>query len=88
MKTLTVGDPSAWSAHNARYQPFFADFAQRFGFDDIMLLDTNGNVVYSAAKGSTRRQRAQRALPDHEARRRLPPGHALDLRGRCDPGRF
>lgn len=51
MKTLTAGDPSAWSAHNARYQPFFADFAQRFGFDDIMLLDTNGNVVYSAAKG-------------------------------------
>ncbi len=51
MKVLTAGDPSAWSAHNAAYQPFFADFAQRFGFDDIMLLDTNGNVVYSAAKG-------------------------------------
>ena len=47
----SAGDPSAWSAHNAQYQNFFADFADRFGFDDIMLIDTNGNIVYSAVKG-------------------------------------
>jgi len=50
-KVLSAGDPSAWSASNAHYQPFFSDFAQRFGFDDVLLLDTEGNVVYSAAKG-------------------------------------
>lgn len=50
-KVMSAGDPSAWSAANARYQPFFSDFANRFGFDDVMLLDTEGNVVYSAVKG-------------------------------------
>jgi class 3 adenylate cyclase len=49
-KILSAGDPSAWSALNARYQPFFSDFASRFGFDDAMLLDTDGNVVYSTYK--------------------------------------
>ena len=50
-KVLSAGDPSAWSASNARYQPFFSDFANRFGFDDVLLLDTDGNVVYTADKG-------------------------------------
>ena len=48
----TAGDPSAWSAANARFQPFFADLTTRFGFEDSLLLDTNGNVVYSAYKGA------------------------------------
>lgn len=47
----TAGDPSEWSTLNARYQPFFADFAERFGFDDVLLLDTDGNAVYTAYKG-------------------------------------
>ena len=51
VRIQSAGDPSAWSAHNAQYQNFFADFADRFGFDDIMLIDTNGNIVYSAVKG-------------------------------------
>ena len=49
-KIRSAGDPSAWSALNAKYQPFFSDFAGRFGFDDAMLLDTEGNVVYSTYK--------------------------------------
>ena len=49
-KILTAGDPSEWSKLNQRYQPFFADFADRFGFDDAMLIDTDGNVVYSSSK--------------------------------------
>jgi len=49
-KIQTAGDPSEWSKLNARYQPFFADFADRFGFDDAMLIDTDGNVVYSTYK--------------------------------------
>ena len=46
----SAGDPSRWSRLNAQYQPFFADYTQRFGFDDVMLIDTAGNVVYSAYK--------------------------------------
>ena len=50
VKIQNAGDPSAWSKLNERYQPFFSDFASRFGFDDAMLLDTDGNVVYSTYK--------------------------------------
>lgn len=49
-KIQSAGDPSAWSKFNARYQPFFSDFAERFGFDDALLLDTDGNIVYSVYK--------------------------------------
>lgn len=49
-KILNAGDPSTWTKLNERYQPFFSDFADRFPFDDAMLLDTDGNVVYSTLK--------------------------------------
>ena len=49
-KILNPGDPSTWTKLNERYQPFFSDFASRFPFDDAMLLDTDGNVVYSTLK--------------------------------------
>ena len=52
IKVVSAGDPSAWSAVNARYQPFFADLTQRFKFEDAMILDTQGNVVYTAYKGA------------------------------------
>ncbi len=48
----TAGDPSAWSAANARYQPFFADLTTRFAFDDALIINTSGDVVYSAYKGT------------------------------------
>jgi class 3 adenylate cyclase len=50
---ITVGDAhdgSAWSAANARYQDFFRQIVQRFEFEDVLLLDTRGNVVYTAYK--------------------------------------
>lgn len=50
IRIQSAGDPSQWSRLNAQYQPFFADFTQRFGFDDAMLIDTAGSVVYSAYK--------------------------------------
>lgn len=34
IEMLSAGDPSEWSKLNAKYQPFFADFTQRFGFED------------------------------------------------------
>lgn len=43
-------DGSAWSAANARYQDFFREIVNRFEFQDALLLDTAGNVVYSAYK--------------------------------------
>lgn len=43
-------DSSAWSAANARYQDFFRQIVQRFEFQDVLLLDTHGNVVYTAYK--------------------------------------
>jgi class 3 adenylate cyclase len=43
-------DGSAWSAANAKYQGFFREIVTRFGFEDALLLDGRGNVVYSAYK--------------------------------------
>nr|WP_232425806.1 adenylate/guanylate cyclase domain-containing protein [Mycobacterium sp. JS623] len=43
-------DGSAWSAANARFQDFFRQIVTRFEFQDALLLDTRGNVVYSAYK--------------------------------------
>lgn len=43
-------DGSAWSAANARYQDFFRQIVTRFAFEDLLLLDTRGNVVYTAFK--------------------------------------
>jgi methyl-accepting chemotaxis protein len=45
-----AADGSAWSATHTRYHPLFRDFLQTFGFDDVLLIDAEGNVVYSAAK--------------------------------------
>lgn len=43
-------DGSAWSAANARYQEYFREIVTRFEFQDALLLDGRGNVVYSAYK--------------------------------------
>ncbi|MCU1476870.1 MAG: adenylate/guanylate cyclase protein [Subtercola sp.] len=52
-KALAVdnaGDGSAWSAANAQYQDYFREIIQRFGYEDALLMDTDGHVVYSANK--------------------------------------
>ena len=51
IKFDNAGDGSAWSAANARFNDFFREIVQRFEFEDALLLDTRGNVVYSAYKG-------------------------------------
>ncbi|MGB8405299.1 MAG: adenylate/guanylate cyclase domain-containing protein [Mycobacterium sp.] len=43
-------DGSVWSAANTRYQDFFREIVTRFEFEDAMLLDTRGNMVYTAFK--------------------------------------
>jgi class 3 adenylate cyclase len=45
-------DGSPWSAANARFNDFFREIVTRFEFEDALLLDTRGNVVYSAYKGA------------------------------------
>jgi class 3 adenylate cyclase len=44
-------DGSAWTAANIRFNDFFRQIVTRFEFEDALLLDTRGNVVYSAYKG-------------------------------------
>ena len=44
-------DGSAWSAASAKFNDFFRVIVKRFEFEDALLLDTRGNVVYSAYKG-------------------------------------
>lgn len=45
-----AGDGSAWSAANARFTDYFRAIIARSKFGDALLLDTKGNVIYSAYK--------------------------------------
>src|SRR5215208_5833450 len=44
-------DGSAWTAAAVRFNDFFREIVRRFEFEDALLLDNRGNVVYSAYKG-------------------------------------
>ncbi len=46
-----AGDGSAWSEAHARYHPYFRTLTEVSDFEDILMLDTDGNVVYTAYKG-------------------------------------
>lgn len=46
-----AGDGSAWSAVNATYHDYFREIIDRFGYEDALLIDNEGDVVYSAYKG-------------------------------------
>lgn len=50
VKVDDAHDGSTWSAANARYQDFFRQIVTRFEFQDALLLDNRGNVVYTAYK--------------------------------------
>lgn len=45
------GDESAYTQANQKYNPLFRNLVQRFGWYDLMFIDTDGNVVYTAYKG-------------------------------------
>ena len=51
IKTDDAGDGSAWSAAHAKYHDYFRSMTQLQDFEDVLMLDTKGNVVYSAYKG-------------------------------------
>lgn len=45
-------DGSAWSAANAKYHSFYREIVTRFAFEDALLIDGRGNVVYSTYKNA------------------------------------
>lgn len=51
MRLSNANDGSAWSAANARYNDFFTSIVTRFEYRDALLLDLDGNVVYTVNKG-------------------------------------
>ena len=46
-----AGDGSTWSAAHAQYHDFFRRMTQLFTYEDVLLIDANGNIVYTAYKG-------------------------------------
>ncbi|VAZ84835.1 Adenylate cyclase [Mycobacterium persicum] len=50
MRFDDAGDGSAWSAANARFNGYFREIVTRFDYDDAVLLDTRGNIIYSLSK--------------------------------------
>lgn len=44
-------DSPAWPALDARFDRYFQDMVTRFEYQDALLLDARGNVVYSVNKG-------------------------------------
>ncbi len=46
-----AGDGSAWSGANARFDFYMRGIVTRFDYRDALLLDMQGNVVYSVMKG-------------------------------------
>ncbi|MBU3686223.1 MAG: adenylate/guanylate cyclase domain-containing protein [Mycobacterium sp.] len=43
-------DGSTWSAAHIKYHRFYREIVTRFAFEDALLIDARGNVVYSAYK--------------------------------------
>jgi class 3 adenylate cyclase len=48
--TPDARDGSAWSAASAKYHSYFREIVTRFAFEDALLIDPRGNVVYSFYK--------------------------------------
>lgn len=63
MRLDDAGDGSAWSAANAQFNSYFREIVTRFDYDDAVLLDTRGNIVYTLSKDpGPRYQHSDRAV--------------------------
>ena len=51
LPVVDAGDGSAWSAANARFDFYMRGIVTRFDYRDALLLDMQGNVVYTVNKG-------------------------------------
>ncbi|WP_022890484.1 adenylate/guanylate cyclase domain-containing protein [Agromyces italicus] len=47
-----AGDGSPWSAARERYHDYFQRIIDASGYEDVLMLDTEGNVVYAAYSGT------------------------------------
>lgn len=47
-----AGDGSAWSKAHAEYQSYFQQAVESAGYEDLLLMNTDGDVVYSAYSGA------------------------------------
>ncbi|OFE16297.1 hypothetical protein BA895_19655 [Humibacillus sp. DSM 29435] len=52
VENTDAGDGSAWSTAHAKYHPFFRNVTVQNGFEDVMLVDPDGNSVYTTYKGA------------------------------------
>lgn len=46
-----AGDGSSWSQAHSQFHDYFRRMTQLLSFEDVLLIDAQGNVVYSAFKG-------------------------------------
>ena len=46
-----AGDGSAWSAAHVKFHDYFRAMTERLDYEDVLLIDLSGTVVYSAFKG-------------------------------------
>ncbi|MGB9224776.1 adenylate/guanylate cyclase domain-containing protein, partial [Mycobacterium sp.] len=51
LPVVDAGDGSAWTTANARFDFYMRGIVNRFDYKDALLLDMDGNVVYSVDKG-------------------------------------
>ncbi|MGO9511777.1 MAG: HAMP domain-containing protein, partial [Mycobacterium sp.] len=51
LPVVDAGDGSAWTTANARFDFYMRGIVTRFDYQDALLLDMDGNVVYSVEKG-------------------------------------
>lgn len=86
-------DGSQWTAANSRYNGYFREIAKRMGFRDALLINSKGDVVYSAYKGVelgsnvlTGPYRGQGKLPD--AFRKAMASNEIDYVGITDFGEY
>lgn len=47
-----AGDGSAWTRANVKYGEYFTGLIDELGYEDVLVIDTRGNVVYSAYKST------------------------------------
>ncbi|WP_248704454.1 adenylate/guanylate cyclase domain-containing protein [Curtobacterium sp. MWU13-2055] len=47
-----AGDGSKWSEAHAEYQPYFRQAVESAGYEDLLLMDTDGDVTYSTYSGA------------------------------------
>lgn len=52
LEVSDAGDGSDWSKAHAQHHPYFKGLVDEHGYEDVLLMNTTGEVVYSAFKGT------------------------------------